>query len=62
MNAALGPSDYLPDFRFENTFMAIWCIEPIKVGEEIYIHYGTDYWMHKAKWIAQKPVELNKMD
>jgi len=41
------------------------CLKPIKAGEEIYVHYGEDYWIKKAEWeakLSSTVVELNCMD
>ena len=43
-------------------FLGIAAMKPITKGEEIFITYGSDYWIGKAKWIVDKNGLLNSMN
>ena len=38
--------------------------EPIKAGEEIYIHDGEDYWVSKIAWevLSHDAMNINSME
>ena len=66
MNADISCVPFEACFR-EHLWKAhgVWCMKPIKAGEEIYVHYGEDYWITKAEWeakLSSTVVELNCMD
>ena len=68
MNAAIGCVPFEVCFlEREHLFKShgIWSTKPIKAGEEIYVHYGDDYWVSKVAWEAKSPsiiIDLNSMD
>ena len=67
MNALIGAVPFeacFPEGRHLWKAAAIRSSEPIKAGEEIYIHYGDNYWVSKIVWkiLSHDAVDLNSMD
>jgi len=67
-NEPFGLYSRYGDRVWEATGIRSW--KPIKAGEEIYIHYGENYWLKKAEWeaavweaeVSSAIVELSAMD
>ena len=67
MNAYIGAVPFeacFPEGRHLWKGAGIRSAEPIKAGEEIYIHYGEDYWVSKIAWevLSHDAIDLNSMD
>ena len=67
MNAFIGAVPVeacFPEGRHLWKGAGIRSAEPIKAGEEIYIHYGEDYWVSKIAWevLSHDAIDLNSMD
>jgi hypothetical protein len=65
MNAAIGCVPFeacFPEGRHLFKSHGIWSTKQIKAGEEIYVHYGEDYWVSKADWEAKSGFDLESMD
>ena len=67
MNAFIGCVPFeacFPEGRHLWKAHGIWSTKPIKAGEEIYIHYGEDYWVSKIAWevLSHDAIDLNSMD
>ena len=67
MNAFIGAVPFeacFPEGRHLWKGAGIRSAEPIKAGEEIYIHYGENYWVSKIAWdiLSHDAVDLNSMD
>ena len=67
VNAFIGAVPFeacFPEGRHLWKAAAIRSAEPIKAGEEIYIHYGENYWVSKIAWeiLSHDAVDLYSMD
>ena len=67
MNAFIGAVPFeacFPEGRHLWKAAGIRSAEPIKAGEEIYIHYGENYWVSKIAWevLSHDAIDLNSMD
>ena len=67
VNAFIGAVPFeacFPEGRHLWKAAAIRSTEPIKAGEEIYVHYGENYWVCKIAWeiLSHDAVDLYSMD